>query len=113
MGSVTLRYFCYGCLFTSVTWTLLLFVYFNFSEETHSFKNVPVKGLEPQKPIPKKFYPRFTRGPIRKPEPQKKGGKIGNPLGNHEQDPVKGDMDFSPEMGKWAGWSALPVTTTA
>ncbi|OXB71427.1 UNVERIFIED_CONTAM: hypothetical protein H355_014115 [Colinus virginianus] len=100
MGSVTLRYFCYGCLFTSVTWTLLLFVYFNFSEENQSFKNVPVKGLEPQRPFPKRFYPRFTRGPAHIPELQQKESKFRNPLGNHVQDPVKRDGDFSPEMGK-------------
>lgn len=47
MGSVTVRYFCYGCLFTSAAWTVLLFVYFNFSEVTQPLKNVPVKGLGP------------------------------------------------------------------
>uniref|UniRef100_A0A8C1WA29 Polypeptide N-acetylgalactosaminyltransferase n=1 Tax=Cyprinus carpio TaxID=7962 RepID=A0A8C1WA29_CYPCA len=85
MGSVTLRYFCYGCLFTSVTWSILLFLYFHLSQESHlSFKNVPVQGHH-------RFQPRFTRGPA---VPRRDGSKVRK---GHVVDALKPDL--SPELG--------------
>uniref|UniRef100_A0A4W5MJC4 Polypeptide N-acetylgalactosaminyltransferase n=1 Tax=Hucho hucho TaxID=62062 RepID=A0A4W5MJC4_9TELE len=87
MGSVTLRYFCYGCLFTSVTWSVLLFLYFSLGQDGSrpSFRNVPIQGPQAQR-----FQSRFTRSP---------GG--GQEQGIKAVPAARGNKkaDLSPEMG--------------
>ncbi|CAB1341104.1 unnamed protein product [Coregonus sp. 'balchen'] len=86
MGSVTLRYFCYGCLFTSVTWSVLLFLYFSLGQDggRPTFRYVPIQG-----PQAHRFQPRFTRSPGGGPEQ----GITAVPAGGNKQ------ANLSPEMG--------------
>ncbi|KAL4597433.1 polypeptide N-acetylgalactosaminyltransferase 11-like [Arapaima gigas] len=95
MGSVTLRYFCYGCLFTSVTWTVLLFIYFSLSQDSQPFKNVPVPGSQ-SLGYQHRFQPRFTRG---------SGRELHLPEAGQKQEPHEAPVasrktaNLSPEMG--------------
>ncbi|XP_010884117.1 polypeptide N-acetylgalactosaminyltransferase 11 isoform X1 [Esox lucius] len=86
MGSVTLRYFCYGCLFTSATWSVLLFLYFSLGQDggRPPFRNVPVQG-----PHALRFQPRITR----RPGGPKEGLKAVPAAGGNKP------ADLSPEMG--------------
>lgn len=44
MASLTLRYFCYGCLLTSVAWSLLLLLYFSLGS-SHRRSSQPITGI--------------------------------------------------------------------
>ena len=90
MGSVTLRYFCYGCLFTSVTWSVLLFLYFSLGQDggRPTFRYVPIQG-----PQAHRFQPRFSKGPGGGPEHGITAVPAAGAGGNKQ-------ADLSPEMGK-------------
>ncbi|XP_028822137.1 polypeptide N-acetylgalactosaminyltransferase 11 [Denticeps clupeoides] len=94
MGSATLRYFCYGCFFTSVTWSIILFLYFNFSQENQtSSRNVPVQGVPPLL-LPHRLQPRPTRG--RRDQSLQEPWKLSPEMGMifNEQDQEVRDMGY-------------------
>lgn len=100
MGSVTLRYFCYGCFFTSVTWSILLFLYFSLGQDSQvSLHHVPVQGPQAQGHSQHRLQPRYTRSPW-----EQAAGAGG--AGAHRDRPKGGAQawkaaDLSPEMGEF------------
>ncbi|XP_043554079.1 polypeptide N-acetylgalactosaminyltransferase 11-like [Chiloscyllium plagiosum] len=92
MGSIRFHYFCYGCLFSSLLWTFLLFIYFNLNWEKYTFSNVPFQG---NPGVAQKFQPPVIQSHKWLPEFQQHGTPFIKPINKELK-----EIELSPELGR-------------
>uniref|UniRef100_UPI00398E453D polypeptide N-acetylgalactosaminyltransferase 11-like isoform X1 n=2 Tax=Pristiophorus japonicus TaxID=55135 RepID=UPI00398E453D len=92
MGSIRFHYFCYGCLFSSLIWTFLLFIYFNLNWEKYTFSNVPFQG---NPGVAQKFQPPITHHHKWLPEFKQQDDQFMKPILKEFK-----KIDLSPELGR-------------
>uniref|UniRef100_A0A4X2KMI9 Uncharacterized protein n=1 Tax=Vombatus ursinus TaxID=29139 RepID=A0A4X2KMI9_VOMUR len=77
MRNLRTRHFGHGCIFTSLIWTMLFFIYLNYIEVNLLLKNVPLKGTGPYQPFFTKFSSNFSNN-SKQIRPQLKINKVEN-----------------------------------
>ncbi|XP_048456046.1 polypeptide N-acetylgalactosaminyltransferase 11-like [Rhincodon typus] len=92
MGSIRFHYFCYGCLFSSLLWTFLLFIYFNLNWEKYTFSNVPFQG---NPGVVQKFHPPVINSHKWLPEFQQHSTQFIKPVNKELK-----KIELSPELGR-------------
>ncbi|XP_027696936.1 polypeptide N-acetylgalactosaminyltransferase 11-like [Vombatus ursinus] len=95
MRNLRTRHFGHGCIFTSLIWTMLFFIYLNYIEVNLLLKNVPLKGTGPYQPFFTKFSSNFSNN-SKQIRPQLKINKVENKL---DQDiKATNNIVISPEL---------------
>ncbi|XP_072508267.1 polypeptide N-acetylgalactosaminyltransferase 11-like isoform X2 [Notamacropus eugenii] len=95
MKNIKSRHFGHGCIFTSLIWTLLFFIYLNYVEVNQLLKNVPLQSAGRHQPFPTKFSSNFSNVP-KQIRPQLKTNIVENKL---DQDiKATNNIVISPEL---------------
>ncbi|XP_043824297.1 polypeptide N-acetylgalactosaminyltransferase 11-like [Dromiciops gliroides] len=89
------RFFGHGCFLTSLTWTVLFFIYLNYIELKQLLKNVPFKRAGPHQAFPTKVSYNFSNFP-KQIRPQLKTKDVKNKLDHDIK--VTNNIVISPEL---------------